>query len=373
MGRICRCADCRNRHGLRHTCAAARTAAPPRLWPIRIFGGIVVPQEVRGLHQILDVRGEVGMGEITLAGAEAGEIETQDGDAVSRKPFGDSAGREYVLRASETMGEERKAKGSPSGSSSRAASAAPCEPEKVSFSKRETMAVLPHVPCLEPSVSATSKLCNTRGSAMTDDNFQLIEKTTNYQGYFRIERYRFRHRLFAGGWSGEIRREVFERGHAVAVLPYDPERDAVLLIEQFRIGALAAAGMPAWQIEVIAGIIDEGETPEAGGPPRGRGRGRLRDRAIWCRSPLPGQPGRHQRDLRLYCGAHRQSRARRHPSAWPRSMRISACRGRAVRRGARHAGERRDRQCHRADRPAVAGAEPRRAAKALALGGLSSP
>ena len=46
------------------------------------------------------------------------------------------------------------------------------------------------------------------------------------------------------------------------VLPYDPERDAVVMIEQFRIGA-AAGGMPMWQLEVIAGIIDEGETPEA--------------------------------------------------------------------------------------------------------------
>jgi ADP-ribose pyrophosphatase len=97
---------------------------------------------------------------------------------------------------------------------------------------------------------------------MTDRDFQLIEKSTLFQGYFRIDLYRFRHRLFAGGWSGEVRREVFERGHAVVVLPYDPERDAVVMIEQFRIGA-AAAAMPLWQLEVIAGIIDEGETPEA--------------------------------------------------------------------------------------------------------------
>jgi ADP-ribose pyrophosphatase len=97
---------------------------------------------------------------------------------------------------------------------------------------------------------------------MTDRDFQLIEKTTPFQGYFRIDLYRFRHRLFAGGWSGEVRREVFERGHAVVVLPYDPERDAVVMIEQFRMGA-AAAGMPMWQLEVIAGIIDEGETPDA--------------------------------------------------------------------------------------------------------------
>ncbi len=97
---------------------------------------------------------------------------------------------------------------------------------------------------------------------MTDRDFQLIEKSTLFQGYFRIDLYRFRHRLFAGGWSGEVRREVFERGHAVVVLPYDAERDAVIMIEQFRIGA-AAADMPMWQLEVIAGIIDEGETPEA--------------------------------------------------------------------------------------------------------------
>jgi ADP-ribose pyrophosphatase len=97
---------------------------------------------------------------------------------------------------------------------------------------------------------------------MTDQDFQLIEKKTVCQGYFRIDLYRFRHRLFAGGWSGEVRREVFERGHAVVVLPYDPERDTVVMIEQFRIGA-AAAGMPMWQMEVVAGIIGEGEAPEA--------------------------------------------------------------------------------------------------------------
>ena len=62
--------------------------------------------------------------------------------------------------------------------------------------------------------------------------------------------------------SGEIVREVMERGHAVGVLPYDPVREEVVLIEQFRIGALAA-GRPAWLIEIVAGIIEPGETAEA--------------------------------------------------------------------------------------------------------------
>jgi ADP-ribose pyrophosphatase len=92
-------------------------------------------------------------------------------------------------------------------------------------------------------------------------DLQVIEKTAAYEGYFRIDRYRLRHRLFDGGWSGEVTREVFERGHAAAVLPYDPARDEVVLIEQFRVGA-HAAGRDPWPTEIVAGIIEEGE--EAG-------------------------------------------------------------------------------------------------------------
>ncbi len=82
-----------------------------------------------------------------------------------------------------------------------------------------------------------------------------------FQGYFRIGEYRFRHTLFQGGVSPEIKREVFERGHAAAVLPYDPVLDRVVLIRQFRPGA-QVAGRHAWLWEVVAGIIEDGETPE---------------------------------------------------------------------------------------------------------------
>jgi ADP-ribose pyrophosphatase len=94
-----------------------------------------------------------------------------------------------------------------------------------------------------------------------DADVELHEKTTPYRGYFRVDRYRLRHRLFGGGWSVEVTREVFERGHAVAVLPYDPRRDGVVLIEQFRMGPYAV-GEPPWLMEIVAGIIDQGEEPE---------------------------------------------------------------------------------------------------------------
>ena len=96
---------------------------------------------------------------------------------------------------------------------------------------------------------------------MTRDDVEVLERKTVCQSYFRIDRYMLRHRLFGGGWSQPMMREVFERGHSVVALLYDPHADAVVLIEQFRAGAFAA-GMGPWLIECVAGIIDEGETPE---------------------------------------------------------------------------------------------------------------
>jgi ADP-ribose pyrophosphatase len=95
-----------------------------------------------------------------------------------------------------------------------------------------------------------------------DPRVEVREKTTPFKGYFQVDRYRLRHRKFDGGWTDEMTREIFERGHAAAVLLFDPERDAVVLIEQFRPGAYAA-GVDPWLIEIVAGIIEAGETPEA--------------------------------------------------------------------------------------------------------------
>ena len=90
---------------------------------------------------------------------------------------------------------------------------------------------------------------------------ELVERIVAFQGYFRVARYLFRHSLYQGGRSGEVNREVFERGQAAAVLPYDPIRDEVVLIRQFRAGTFAAGRHP-WCWEIVAGMIEEGETPQ---------------------------------------------------------------------------------------------------------------
>ncbi|EOW4564532.1 ADP-ribose diphosphatase [Proteus mirabilis] len=95
----------------------------------------------------------------------------------------------------------------------------------------------------------------------TRNDVELISKKTLYKGFFRMNEYRFKHRLFKGGWSAEVKREVFERGHAGVLLAYDPKRDEVVLIEQIRIPAYETSQTP-WLLEVIAGMVEEGEIPE---------------------------------------------------------------------------------------------------------------
>lgn len=98
---------------------------------------------------------------------------------------------------------------------------------------------------------------NPRAYAM-NHRFEILDKSICYSGFFRMEKYRLRHELFGGGWSTEMTRECLERGHAVAVLPYDPITDQVILLEQFRIGALDFPGGP-WLREIVAGIIDHAD------------------------------------------------------------------------------------------------------------------
>jgi ADP-ribose pyrophosphatase len=90
---------------------------------------------------------------------------------------------------------------------------------------------------------------------------EILEEKTLFQGFSRLVLKRLRHRLFKGGWSSAIERELFDRGEACAAILYDPEHDLVGLVEQFRVGALKSEYGP-WCLEVVAGLIDPGETPD---------------------------------------------------------------------------------------------------------------
>lgn len=95
-------------------------------------------------------------------------------------------------------------------------------------------------------------------SQFSRKDVKLHRTETVFEGFFKMLRYHFTHPKYDGSQSPMVVREVFERGHAVAVLPYDPVLGEFVLIEQFRYPALATTDDP-WLIEVIAGIIEEGE------------------------------------------------------------------------------------------------------------------
>lgn len=91
--------------------------------------------------------------------------------------------------------------------------------------------------------------------------WSAIEKKIRYQGFFKLTEIKLQHDLYAGGQSPVLTRELIDRGQAVAVLPYDPVRDELVLIEQFRVGAAEDKTGP-WLIEIIAGYTEAGESAE---------------------------------------------------------------------------------------------------------------
>ncbi|ELB2046626.1 ADP-ribose diphosphatase [Vibrio parahaemolyticus] len=102
--------------------------------------------------------------------------------------------------------------------------------------------------------------CDKRQDEFTLRDVEIISKESVFEGFFKMVKYRFKHKLFAGGWSDVVEREMFERGHAAAMLPYDPKTDQVVIIEQIRIGALEHEH--PWQLEIVAGMIDRAESAE---------------------------------------------------------------------------------------------------------------
>ena len=97
---------------------------------------------------------------------------------------------------------------------------------------------------------------------MYDKNdVQILSREPLYEGFFKCNKFTITHRLFNGEWSKPLQREFFERGKAAALLAYDKNKDSVILVEQFRFGAMDHPRSP-WLLELIAGMIDEGEEAE---------------------------------------------------------------------------------------------------------------
>jgi nudix-type nucleoside diphosphatase (YffH/AdpP family) len=104
---------------------------------------------------------------------------------------------------------------------------------------------------------------NSKHGALTlPGEVEVSKHDRAYARYFALDEYHLRHQRFDGNTTEEVLRAVFLAPDATLVLPYDPVRDRVLLVEQFRMGPLARGDRHLWQLEPIAGRLDPGETPE---------------------------------------------------------------------------------------------------------------
>jgi ADP-ribose pyrophosphatase len=93
-------------------------------------------------------------------------------------------------------------------------------------------------------------------SDYSHSDFEILDEALVYRGFHELRRYRLRHRLHAGGWSGLVEREVSMRGTAASAVIYDPGMDAVCMVEQFRVATLQPDSAP-WCLEIVAGLIDK--------------------------------------------------------------------------------------------------------------------
>ena len=91
--------------------------------------------------------------------------------------------------------------------------------------------------------------------------YKIINKKNLYSGFFSLNKYEFIHQKHDGGWTDTVDREIFSGAHVATLLPYDPIKKEIILIQQFRAGVLSRYD-ENYLLEIVAGIIDEGENPE---------------------------------------------------------------------------------------------------------------
>ncbi|TRX74031.1 NUDIX domain-containing protein [Pseudomonas mangiferae] len=133
------------------------------------------------------------------------------------------------------------------------------------------------------------------------DAYEIVKREDCFRGFYRLDRLHLRHQQFSGAMGPVITRELFVRHDAVCVLPYDPQRDCVVLTEQFRVGALGKTDNP-WLLEIVAGLIDKDEQPEEVAHREAEEEAGLTFSALWPVTRYFPSPGGSDELVHLFVG-----------------------------------------------------------------------
>jgi len=146
-------------------------------------------------------------------------------------------------------------------------------------------------------------------TSFTEKDFEILARKVVHEGIFRYVKYELRHKLFKGGWTPVLQREVVERTSAAGILPYDPILDRVVLISQFRVGAISHLTTPPssaktspWLLEIVAGILGHEEKPEAVALREAQEEAGCRILELYPIHDYFVSPGGSNEYIHLYCG-----------------------------------------------------------------------
>jgi ADP-ribose pyrophosphatase len=136
----------------------------------------------------------------------------------------------------------------------------------------------------------------------TQEDFEVVNRKVVHEGIFRYVKYELRHRLFNGGWTPVLDREVVERTSAAGILPYDPILDRVVLISQFRVGAISHPAASPWLLEIVAGVLGKAERPDEVAVREAQEEAGCRVLELYPINDYFVSPGGSNEYLHLYCG-----------------------------------------------------------------------
>ena len=145
--------------------------------------------------------------------------------------------------------------------------------------------------------------------AFKETDVEIETSDSVFSGHFEANRLKLRHRKFSGDWSAWLHREQVKPFNSAAVILYDPKRDQVVMIEQFRVGALNEKNRAPWLLEVVAGYIEAHEAP-----PEAIKREALEEAACEIKALYPilnyyPSPGGVTEKTNVYCGLCDASKA----------------------------------------------------------------
>jgi len=143
----------------------------------------------------------------------------------------------------------------------------------------------------------------------TEKDYEIVNRQIIHEGFFRYVKYDLRHRLFKGGWTAVLHRELVERSCAAGILPYDPILDQVVLITQFRVGAIPHSKIHSsttktspWLIEIVAGVLGPVEKPDEVAVREAQEEAGCRVLELYPINDYFVSPGGSDEYFHLYCG-----------------------------------------------------------------------